>query len=759
MHSRSSETPDPSMTATPMMAQYLEIKAANPGLPALLPDGRLLRDVLRRRRGGEPGARHRADRRGRHNGADIPMCGVPIHAADGYLQKLIARGFRVAVCEQIEDPAEARKRGGKAVVRRERDPAGDAGDADRGRASRCGPQQLPRRRRPPARRRRCRRSVRARLDRHIDRRVPRRGERWRPPRRRPRPHRAARIDRRRAALRRRRPRTVLAGIGLRRDAARRRPFSMGPPPASGSRPISASKTLDGYGSFSRAGARRRRRGARLCREDAARRAPAALAAVGRGGGRRHADRRRDTGAISRSTPRSRATAKAAWSLRSTAPSPAPGRACWRSVSRAPRPTGRRSRAASTASPGCSPTAAAARRSADELAPRARPRPRPRPRRPRSRRSARPCRDRDRPRDGGARSRRSLESAGDLPDELAVRGERSAAERRAALASALVAALADSLPHLKRDGGFVRDGYRADLDEARKLRDDSRRVIAGLQARIRRRDRHPRAQDQAQQRPRLFHRGRRQSRRQAAGRAAQRPLHPPPDAGQRLPLHHHRARRARGEDRRRRPSARWRSNSPSSTNWRRRSPPRPIGSAPSPTRSPSLDVAAALAVLAEAENYCRPEVEASLAFAVAGGRHPVVEQALRGERPALRRQRLRPRPRRRSRADLAGHRAEHGRQVDLPPPERAHRHPRADRLVRAGEVGADRHRRPPVQPRRRRRRPRPRPLDLHGRDGRDRRDPQPGRPALAGHPRRDRPRHGDLRRPVDRLGGDRASPRE
>ena len=58
-------------------------------------------------------------KRGRHQGHDIPMCGVPVHAADDYLQKLIGLGFRVAVCEQIEDPAEAKKRGGKSVVRRD----------------------------------------------------------------------------------------------------------------------------------------------------------------------------------------------------------------------------------------------------------------------------------------------------------------------------------------------------------------------------------------------------------------------------------------------------------------------------------------------------------------------------------------------------------------------------------------------------------------------------------------------------------------
>ncbi len=58
-------------------------------------------------------------KRGKHEGRDIPMCGVPVHAADGYLARLIRQGFRVAVCEQTEDPAQARKRGAKSVVRRE----------------------------------------------------------------------------------------------------------------------------------------------------------------------------------------------------------------------------------------------------------------------------------------------------------------------------------------------------------------------------------------------------------------------------------------------------------------------------------------------------------------------------------------------------------------------------------------------------------------------------------------------------------------
>ncbi len=58
-------------------------------------------------------------KRGKHNGADIAMCGVPVHASETYLQRLIKKGFRVAVCEQTESPAEAKKRGYKSVVRRE----------------------------------------------------------------------------------------------------------------------------------------------------------------------------------------------------------------------------------------------------------------------------------------------------------------------------------------------------------------------------------------------------------------------------------------------------------------------------------------------------------------------------------------------------------------------------------------------------------------------------------------------------------------
>jgi DNA mismatch repair protein MutS len=58
-------------------------------------------------------------KRGKHLDEDIPMCGVPVHAAENYLSRLIGKGFKVAVCEQMENPAEAKKRGNKSVVKRD----------------------------------------------------------------------------------------------------------------------------------------------------------------------------------------------------------------------------------------------------------------------------------------------------------------------------------------------------------------------------------------------------------------------------------------------------------------------------------------------------------------------------------------------------------------------------------------------------------------------------------------------------------------
>jgi DNA mismatch repair protein MutS len=102
-----------------MMEQYIEIKTANPDCLLFYRMGDFYELFFDDAEVASRALGIALTKRGKHLGADIPMCGVPVHAADEYLQKLIALGHRVAVCEQTEDPSEARKRGGKAVVRRE----------------------------------------------------------------------------------------------------------------------------------------------------------------------------------------------------------------------------------------------------------------------------------------------------------------------------------------------------------------------------------------------------------------------------------------------------------------------------------------------------------------------------------------------------------------------------------------------------------------------------------------------------------------
>ncbi len=103
---------------TPMMAQFLEIKAAYPGYLLFYRMGDFYELFFEDAETASRALGIALTKRGKHLGLDIPMCGVPIHAADQYLQKLIRLEHRVAVCEQMEDPAEAKKRGGKSVVRR-----------------------------------------------------------------------------------------------------------------------------------------------------------------------------------------------------------------------------------------------------------------------------------------------------------------------------------------------------------------------------------------------------------------------------------------------------------------------------------------------------------------------------------------------------------------------------------------------------------------------------------------------------------------
>ena len=111
--------PPATVDATPSMAQYLEIKAANPDSLLWYRMGDFYELFFGDAVVASAALSIVLTKRGKHQGEDIPMCGVPIHRADEYLQRLIKQGYRVAVCEQLEDPAEARKRGPKAVVKRD----------------------------------------------------------------------------------------------------------------------------------------------------------------------------------------------------------------------------------------------------------------------------------------------------------------------------------------------------------------------------------------------------------------------------------------------------------------------------------------------------------------------------------------------------------------------------------------------------------------------------------------------------------------
>jgi DNA mismatch repair protein MutS len=100
------------------MAQYLEIKEANPGCLLFFRMGDFFELFFDDAVAAAQALDIALTKRGRHDGADIPMCGVPVHTAEAYLARLIRAGFKVAICDQIEDPAEARRRGGKGPVRR-----------------------------------------------------------------------------------------------------------------------------------------------------------------------------------------------------------------------------------------------------------------------------------------------------------------------------------------------------------------------------------------------------------------------------------------------------------------------------------------------------------------------------------------------------------------------------------------------------------------------------------------------------------------
>src|SRR6201996_5536210 len=123
MPAESTPAPDASAAetparVTPMMEQYLEIKSGHPGLLLFYRMGDFYELFFEDAEVASKTLGIVLTKRGKHQGMDIPMCGVPVERSEDYLHRLISAGHRVAVCEQMEDPAAARARGNKSVVRR-----------------------------------------------------------------------------------------------------------------------------------------------------------------------------------------------------------------------------------------------------------------------------------------------------------------------------------------------------------------------------------------------------------------------------------------------------------------------------------------------------------------------------------------------------------------------------------------------------------------------------------------------------------------
>lgn len=113
------DMPPAQAAVTPMMAQYLSVKAEYSDALLFYRMGDFYElffdDAIQAAKALDIALTSR----GEHLGEPIPMCGVPFHAYENYLAKLIRAGFRVAIAEQMEDPKEAKKRGSKSVVRRD----------------------------------------------------------------------------------------------------------------------------------------------------------------------------------------------------------------------------------------------------------------------------------------------------------------------------------------------------------------------------------------------------------------------------------------------------------------------------------------------------------------------------------------------------------------------------------------------------------------------------------------------------------------
>ncbi|WP_293676535.1 DNA mismatch repair protein MutS [uncultured Phenylobacterium sp.] len=119
MNAQTAQMPD-AAGATPVMAQFFEAKASQPDALVFFRMGDFFELFFEDAQKAAAVLGITLTARGQHGGQPIPMAGVPAHAMEAYLAKLIRAGFKVAVCDQLEDAAEAKRRGGhKAVVRRD----------------------------------------------------------------------------------------------------------------------------------------------------------------------------------------------------------------------------------------------------------------------------------------------------------------------------------------------------------------------------------------------------------------------------------------------------------------------------------------------------------------------------------------------------------------------------------------------------------------------------------------------------------------
>ena len=469
--------PDAAQKATPSMAQYLEIKAVNPDSLLFYRMGDFYELFFADAEIASRALGIVLTKRGRHGGEEIPMCGVPVVRADDYLQRLIGLGHRVAVCEQLEDPAEARKRGSKAVVRRDVVRLVTPGTVteenllDPSRASWLV--TIARRRLPDDAWMYGLAAVDISTGRFTVTDTTEAGL----------PVELARLE----------PREIVLPEALHQDAAlkpvwRDARAALTPLAREGFDPASAERrlkehfgvaTLDAFGQFSRS-------------ELAA--AAMALAYVARTQLAAKAPllppRRETTEAVMRIDAATRANLE----LTRTLSGERQG-SLIQTIDRTLTPGGARLLGERLAAPLMDVETIAARQDSVALflaEPLLRERLRAELLRvPDIERAfGRLSLDRGGPRDlqalaagldAAARIAERLADLRDLPSEMAEAARRLAGVDRA-LAAGLTAALADEVPLLARDGGFIREGHSADLDELRELQGDSRRIIAVLQGR-------------------------------------------------------------------------------------------------------------------------------------------------------------------------------------------------------------------------------------------------------------------------------------